>query len=249
MASKPSSSSSSASSSLSFSASSSSSSAPSSSSSSSSSPPPPVVVRYRPGYPLNNETTRLAASLAYVIGSQDIKYDTRSFGGDFLADLPRRVGCNPLLDAAVSAAVASYHAVVHRTAIPSSSQDLQQKAFVRYGAALEALRRAMETIEHDAPLAIAHRMYAIVLISYCQDWIDPVNKDTAPHREMLAHLLQQALRVGRISEIGKVYVSPLSQSLVRPSPAPPPHHTPHTSLAPKPRNSLNYSRRNILTER
>jgi len=155
----------------------------------------------------------MAAALVHVLGTRDIKYDTRSFGGEFFENLPRRVGCSPLLDATISAAVSSYHAVVSRAATPSASQNQQQKAFMHYGTALQALRSAMEKFDDRAPLAITHRMYAIILLSYCQEWIDPVNKDTAPHREMLVHLLQRALRVGKVSELEKEYVYPFCQML------------------------------------
>jgi hypothetical protein len=157
----------------------------------------------------------MAASLAHLLGTQDIKYDAPAFGGQFMADLPRRVGSSPLLDATVSAAVASYHAIVHRGAAASTSQELQQKAFTCYGAALQALRSAMEAYEVDSPQAIPTRIYSILLISFCQEWIDP-DKDTGPHREMLTHLLRRALRGGRLSEIDNEYLYPLCQTLVRP---------------------------------
>ena len=77
-------------------------------------------------------------------------------GGDFMMEVLRRLGTSQVLDAAISAFVASFKAVC-----PYGNRE---KALVLYGNALGALRVAMQ----DPTQSIATKIYSILLVSRCQ---------------------------------------------------------------------------------
>lgn len=104
----------------------------------------------------SNETTRTASAVVYMMRSGDILWESRAMGGQMILDLIRRLGTSPLLDASISALIASFHALHHEGA--------RQRALLRYGNALGVLRVAMQ----DAAQSIPAKIYSILVMIRCQ---------------------------------------------------------------------------------
>ena len=115
-----------------------------------------VVPAPRPRRTLSNDKTLMAASLVHVLSFEDSKHDVLQSGGQFFLDLPARIGHSPMLDASIKALVSSYHYIHHH--------NLDRETLATYGNALEHLRVGML----DPSCSVAHKLYAIILIGYCQ---------------------------------------------------------------------------------
>lgn len=124
----------------------------SSSSSSSSNTPTLPAPRAVPG----NETTTATTALASLLSMADVRYEVVYYG-EFLKDLPRRMGTNEVLDASVVALTHGYSAI--HTHEPSA------KALGSYVTALKTLRFALQDPEK---VRKAETLCGIYLIMVCQ---------------------------------------------------------------------------------
>ncbi|KAF4988689.1 hypothetical protein FDECE_14962 [Fusarium decemcellulare] len=147
-----------------------------------------------------NNTARVASSLVYILGIEDIRYDLRAFGGRLIPELPSQIGSNPALDACVSAMVSLY----------KSRQYSESKvdALAQYGDALTATRKTIR----DPRESIVIKMRLVSIIFICQAWID--RKGAEKHREMISHLFREAILSGKLSEIEPDYIQGLTQLAV-----------------------------------
>ncbi|KAH7022001.1 hypothetical protein EDB80DRAFT_805562 [Ilyonectria destructans] len=161
-----------------------------------------ATVTDTPRPSLSNETTKVASSFVHILGVEDVRYNIRSFGGQFFLDLPRRVGSNPALDLSVSALVASFN--THLCKHPKVD------ALAVYGDALEALRMSLA----NPAQSIGIKIYTIFNIYICQGIIDPEHNEIATHRLMLANLVQDAVSQGRLKEINSEYMSGICQIIL-----------------------------------
>ncbi|KAH7152629.1 hypothetical protein EDB81DRAFT_930933 [Dactylonectria macrodidyma] len=142
-----------------------------------------------PRHSPSNETTRVVSSLVFFLGVDDIRYGIRALGGDFITDLPRRVGSSQTLDTSVRAILASYQTLQY--------QGSKVEALARYGDALTALSTCLQ----DPKQSFATKIYTVYNINVCQEIIDRKPKYQQKHLEVIATLLQEAHSQGRLAEI------------------------------------------------
>lgn len=117
-----------------------------------------VIARKRDNVPRSPHTvvTTATAALSTLLDMSDVRYEVVYYG-EFLKDLPRRMGCNEVLDAAVVALTHGYSAV--HTRQPSA------QALGSYVGALKTLRVALKD---PAKLRNAETLCGIYLIMVCQ---------------------------------------------------------------------------------
>ncbi|KAJ4395883.1 hypothetical protein N0V93_000098 [Gnomoniopsis smithogilvyi] len=131
--------------------------------------------------PLINSTTRVAGGLVWALGVTDIRYEL-SIYGDFLQDIPRRLGRNAALDSSVAALTTSFEAihVLHKP----------PEVFNKYARALWSLRRCLDDpVEAQSPETLC----AIWMIVICQGWIGSQDDQQVCHGEAMSHLLTAAM--------------------------------------------------------
>jgi hypothetical protein len=143
----------------------------------------------------SNRATMAASALLAMLEVTDIRFDL-SFYGDFLKDIPRRLGTNEALDASVYALV---------TAFPWVHSRRQSTEMVnRYMRALKSLRVYLnDTDKAQSPNALC----TIYLVMICQvgsgsmhmtkrrltcikGWIGKQDDHYPSHAEAIAHLLR-----------------------------------------------------------
>ncbi|KAH6603563.1 hypothetical protein Trco_008338 [Trichoderma cornu-damae] len=113
----------------------------------------------------------------------DPRYDLRCYGGWF-EDLPRRLGTNEALDAAVEAMVGFYpHLRRHE------QSSLSRGSLLKYVNALQALRTCLND-PHKANQA--ETLCAVYVLMICQGWTGRDGDQKMSHGEGLAHLLDAA---------------------------------------------------------
>jgi hypothetical protein len=105
----------------------------------------------------SSDKTLLAANLVYIIELRDPACDISTYGW-FVQDLPRRIGSNEPLDAAITAFISGFGTLQDKTKSKVDALD-------RYGFALKALRKTMQNPAQANP---ADNMCSIYLIAICQ---------------------------------------------------------------------------------
>lgn len=114
------------------------------------------TARQRPSSPLSNTTTIVAGSLVSALEVTDIRYEL-SIYGQFLQDIPRRLGRNAALDSSVVALTTAFGAVHTRTQ--------PAEVFVKYATALSSLRLCLhDPVEAQSPETLC----AIWFVVICQ---------------------------------------------------------------------------------
>jgi hypothetical protein len=137
--------------------------------------PTPVPV-------LSNEKTLISGKLVHILNLDDPAYDISTFGS-FVMDLPRHVGSNKSLDAAINAFIAGFGTLQNRTLSKVAALD-------RYVYALKTLR---ETMNDPMQANTTDNMCSIYLIAICQEWLGHCSGYTK-HYEMLGHLIQNSVQ-------------------------------------------------------
>lgn len=109
-----------------------------------------------PPAPLSNSTTRVAGSLVSALAVTDIRYEL-SIYGDFLPDIPKRLGRNAALDSSVAALATAFRAV-HTGLKPAV-------VYLKYATALNSLRLCLDDpVEAQS----TETLCAIWMIVICQ---------------------------------------------------------------------------------
>ncbi|KAL6240331.1 hypothetical protein RBB50_012769 [Rhinocladiella similis] len=157
----------------------------------------------------SNEITRLSSSLVEQIGVDDPRYNLILACGQFLEDIPRRLGCNSTLDAAVDVFTASVPYVLTRRQSP--------QMFRKYGIALRELRTILG---NPATSRTASTLCAIYLIWICEAWISKAGDEQPNHGEALGQLLDsRPLQAGVAFDervLGTIVPALLVESILNP---------------------------------
>ncbi|KAH7305502.1 hypothetical protein B0I35DRAFT_443909 [Stachybotrys elegans] len=161
-----------------------------------------AMVLSPPAKPPSSEASRVASSLVHILKVDDLRYDIRAYGGQFIEGLPRRVGSSSAFDSSVAALVACYNSLQHG----KSHVD----ALAKYGTALKALRKSLS----DESQPLTEKIYSIYLIYVCQEWIDRRPQGVNEHRTMLAKLVQEAAESGTLHLIPPEFIYGLCQLIV-----------------------------------
>ncbi|TFB05878.1 hypothetical protein CCMA1212_001536 [Trichoderma ghanense] len=132
---------------------------------------------------VSNEQTARSVAFVSLLDITDPSYDLSCYGGWF-KDLPRRLGTNKALDAAVEAMVGFYpHMRRHEQA------SLSRGSLFKYVNALQALRTSLD----DPQLAQKpETLCAVYVLMICQGWTGKDTDQRMSHGEGLAHLLDAA---------------------------------------------------------
>ncbi|PLB52103.1 hypothetical protein P170DRAFT_377587 [Aspergillus steynii IBT 23096] len=137
-------------------------------------------VEVVPRSPTNAMTTTTTA-LASLLNMSDVRYEVVYYG-EFLKDLPRRMGSNEVLDASIVALTHGYSAI--HTHSPSA------EALGSYVHALKTLRFALQDPKKTRT---AETLCGIYLIMICQSWLGKQDDNYVSHGEAMAHLLSMAV--------------------------------------------------------
>lgn len=114
------------------------------------------AAKHAPCPPLSNSTTRAADGLVSALGVTDIRFEL-SIYGDFLRDIPRRLGRNAALDSSVAALTTAFEAI-HTRHQPA-------EVFTKYARALNSLRLCLDDpVEAQTPETLC----AIWIVVICQ---------------------------------------------------------------------------------
>ncbi|RSL57009.1 hypothetical protein CEP53_006614 [Fusarium sp. AF-6] len=81
------------------------------------------------------------------------------------------------------------------------------EALTRYGAAMKVFRTSL----NDANQSILQKIFTVINIALCQQWINLTRQETSTHREILAHLLQTAVVSKKLGEIRPEFINGLCQ--------------------------------------
>ncbi|KAK5994587.1 hypothetical protein PT974_05066 [Cladobotryum mycophilum] len=158
---------------------------------------------------LSNQVTVRSSSFISLLEIRDPRYDLTSYGV-FFRDLPRRLGTNEALDAAVDVMASSYSYLRTRQ---SSKESL-----VKYVNALQALQRCLSDPEMAKK---SETLCAIYIIMICQGWTGRDGDQKTTHGEGLAHLLDAATSRRNLDEFetlirDTLYVPVLLESICNP---------------------------------
>ncbi|KAH6674747.1 hypothetical protein B0J14DRAFT_20899 [Halenospora varia] len=128
----------------------------------------------------SNETALVVSGFISKLEVTDLRYDL-TYYGEFLKDIPKRLGNNEALDASASALTCAYQSVYTRQQTP--------EMLGKYVHALTTLRRYLE----DPTKAYAvNTLCAIYLIEVCQSWLGKRDDYVICHGEVIAHFLNAA---------------------------------------------------------
>ncbi|OGE47063.1 hypothetical protein PENARI_c069G08464 [Penicillium arizonense] len=139
-----------------------------------------VVCVGRPAQLPSTDTDQIAANFVEVLQVTDIRYAIVYYG-HFLRDIPRRLGKNAVLDAAVKAISAASPFLYTGTNSPI--------ALARYG---QSLRRLRECLNDAAEARTPNTLCAVYLITICQSWLGKYDDSLTGHAEAISHLLKAA---------------------------------------------------------
>lgn len=110
----------------------------------------------------NNDTTRLQRALiARLRPALDPRYSILIRWGYFLVGVPRRLGSNDALDAAVNALLARHTELSLR----QNNSSLEIPAALYYSKALSALR---VSLQDEQTATSTETLFAVILLMYCQ---------------------------------------------------------------------------------
>ncbi|KAL7935601.1 hypothetical protein V8C35DRAFT_297762 [Trichoderma chlorosporum] len=132
---------------------------------------------------VSNRDTARSGAFASLLDVTDPSYDLSCYGGWF-KDLPRHLGTNTALDAAVEAMVGFYpHFRRHE------QSSLSRGSVVKYVNALQALRACLnDPRKANKPETLC----AVYVLMICQGWTGRDCDQKVSHGEGLAHLLDAA---------------------------------------------------------
>ena len=109
----------------------------------------------------SNELTALTNRLVFALGVTDVRFDLSIFG-DFLRDIPRRLGRNEALDASVRALT---------TAIPAVyAQKHSPEMLLRY---VEAIRSLSDYLKDSVKATSPDTLCAVYMVMICQVIMPP----------------------------------------------------------------------------
>ncbi|KAF2664388.1 hypothetical protein BT63DRAFT_444112 [Microthyrium microscopicum] len=127
-----------------------------------------------------NEVTEVSQKLVSMLQVKDARFDI-SIYGDFVNQIPQRLGCNKALDAAVSAFTTTMSYVYSST---HSSE-----MYTSYGNASRATRLLLsDPVEAKTPDTLC----AIYLLMVCQGWVNKQDDSSPNHAKALSYLLNEA---------------------------------------------------------
>ncbi|KAI9929365.1 hypothetical protein MW887_000833 [Aspergillus wentii] len=127
----------------------------------------------------SNEMTVLSSAFVSALEITDTRYDLSCYGG-FIKNIPRRLGTNEVLDAAVAAMTPAFSAIC--------SRQQSVEAFTKYGQALNALRVGLN---NPVTATSLDTLCAIYLIMICQAWIGASDDNQfTSHGEGMEHVLK-----------------------------------------------------------
>ncbi|KAL7946766.1 hypothetical protein V8C42DRAFT_318742 [Trichoderma barbatum] len=132
---------------------------------------------------VSNRDSARSGAFVSLLDINDPSYDLSCYGGWF-KDLPRRLGTNEALDAAVEAMVGFYpHLRRHE------QSSLSRGSLFKYVNALQALRTCLNDPQKaNKPETLC----AVYVIMICQGWTGRDSDQKISHGEGLAHLLDAA---------------------------------------------------------
>lgn len=104
----------------------------------------------------SNATTTITSAFISVLQVKDARYDLSVYG-DFLREIPSRLGTSAALDASVKAIATSYASIY--------SRKKPIEAFENYGRGLKALRISLN---HPVEAISANTICAFYLMAICQ---------------------------------------------------------------------------------
>ncbi|KAL6859248.1 hypothetical protein J3F83DRAFT_763355 [Trichoderma novae-zelandiae] len=132
---------------------------------------------------VSNRHTARSGAFVSLLDITDPSYDLRCYGWWF-KDLPRRLGTNRALDAAVEAMVGFYP---HMRRHEQSS--LSRDSLYKYVNALQALRTSLNDPQQVQKPETLCAVYVLII---CQGWTENNTNQRMSHGEGLAHLLDAA---------------------------------------------------------
>ncbi|KAJ5693458.1 hypothetical protein N7462_002881 [Penicillium macrosclerotiorum] len=125
-------------------------------------------------------SNKLAMSLISTLDITDVRFDI-SYYGQFLKEIPKRVGTSLALDASVKAVVTAYPYFRHQNFSPA--------AYLEYCKSLRALR---ESLSDPIEARSTNTLCAVYLITICQSWLGKYDDQLKGHGEAISHLLRIA---------------------------------------------------------
>ncbi|KAH8660908.1 hypothetical protein BGZ60DRAFT_414266 [Tricladium varicosporioides] len=128
----------------------------------------------------SNETALVVSGFISKLEVTDLRYDL-TYYGDFLKDVPKRLGNNEALDASASALTCAYQSVYTRQQTPEMLD--------KYVHALTTLRRYLKD---PTKAYAANTLCAIYLVEVCQSWLGKRDDYLICHGEVIAHILNTA---------------------------------------------------------
>lgn len=122
---------------------------------------PPQYLRFTTiTWAPSSESTMMTSAFCSVLGVTDVRYNLSVYG-EFLKDIPRRLGTNAALDASVGAVIATFPDVY------SSSRRRSVKAYEGYGHALKVLRECLNDPVQAGSVDTICAVYLILLCQVC----------------------------------------------------------------------------------
>ncbi|KAF7862537.1 hypothetical protein EAF04_007410 [Stromatinia cepivora] len=131
----------------------------------------------------SNKITAVTGAFISVLEVKDTRYDMGVYG-NFLTEIPRRLGTSAALDASVNAIATSYVSIY--------SGEKSVETLESYGKGLKALRVALNDPKEASS---ANTMCAFYLMMICQSWMAQSDGNTN-HGEMLIYLLNAGAAQG-----------------------------------------------------
>lgn len=133
----------------------------------------------------SSETTLLANALVGKLeASDDLRYHLCWTYGDFLDDIPRRIGTNEALDAAVAALVSAHSSLgSHR----GTGSFVPVEGLVAYSRAIRTLRIYLDD---SARARTAETLCAVMLLLICQGFLGTCGGRGSTHGEGAAQILK-----------------------------------------------------------
>lgn len=134
--------------------------------------------------PHSEESSLVTSLVRHLEASHDLRYHLPWVYGSFIEDIPRRIGGNAALDAAVAALMSAHsNLLLHRSTPPTISPDI----LVKYSRALMILRLGLD----DPVKAIqAETLCAVMLLLICQTFLGTSGGNALGHGEGAAQILK-----------------------------------------------------------
>lgn len=134
--------------------------------------------------PSNEESRLVSALLGKLNASDDLRYHLCWTYGDFLNDVPKRIGTNEALDSAVAAVVSAHSSLgSHKSTSNVSASD----SLWRYSSALRSLRLYLDD---PAKARETETLCAVMLLLICQAFLGVFAGNWTGHGEGAAQILK-----------------------------------------------------------